>query len=231
MDGLQVAQTGEHLPEALPQVAWEGKYDPNQGYITYATPSPVYSDTPDNPKKILGLRRSTFIVVVILIIAVIGGAVGGGVGGSIAVKKAYDPQRQRDIVDVGPVGNGLHRAPATDGSLQLDCPNLDSAQLAINTKSKQYRFNLRCGIDNPSPAGGKDITVLIAYTLQDCLRSCAALNDQAEDLGVSCVGVQFNADLGVWLQREGGNCWLKREITGALSTGGNNHVSGTLSTE
>ena len=130
-----------------------------------------------------------------------------------------------------PSPTGFITPPATDGSLQLDCPNLDSAQLAINTKSKQYRFNLRCGIDNPSPSGAKDITVLIAYTLQDCLRSCAALNDQAEDLGISCVGVQYNADLGVWLQREGGNCWLKREITGAVSTGGNNHVSGVLSTE
>ena len=50
--------------------------------------SQLWTAPAQNPKTICGIRRITFILLIIIVVLILVGAVGGGVGGSIAVQNA-----------------------------------------------------------------------------------------------------------------------------------------------
>jgi hypothetical protein len=76
---------------ALPQVAYGDGPEVFNPYPQQLEPQHVQaisSPEPAKSPKILGLRRQTFWLSLILIAVVIATAVGGGVGGSLAVRNA-----------------------------------------------------------------------------------------------------------------------------------------------
>lgn len=77
--------------DAYPEVV-STTNDGKGGYaMSGSSPHGVAASYPVPPeKKICGLRRPTFFLLVLLILVIIGAAVGGGVGGSVAVSKAYE---------------------------------------------------------------------------------------------------------------------------------------------
>jgi hypothetical protein len=78
---------------SLPQLAYNDGPEVMQPGPELAQPQPGYESTslaprPSKGSTILGLRRPTFWISLILLVVVIIAAVGGGVGGSLAVKNA-----------------------------------------------------------------------------------------------------------------------------------------------
>lgn len=76
----------DQAPEAVPYSELEVRPKaPN-----YYEQSPQYGVLQPQPpkKRILGLHRSTFWLLIVLVIVIIAAAVGGGVGGSLAVANA-----------------------------------------------------------------------------------------------------------------------------------------------
>ena len=78
-EGLQVVNHGNDAPQVIDGF----KMKPYEaGGETSAAVAPE--------KRILGLRRTTFILAVVLALVIVAAAVGGGVGGSKAVSSAYE---------------------------------------------------------------------------------------------------------------------------------------------
>lgn len=71
-----------HAPAGL-EVAPQAAYANGQQQHYYQQ-----GQYPQQERRIWGLRRTTFILVVVLVAVVVIGAVGGGVGGGLAVKSA-----------------------------------------------------------------------------------------------------------------------------------------------
>lgn len=228
-DGLE-AVPSPHYPEVVPY-AKENYYTPSSGPHSgfspnphsalspgQQAPTPQYAPPISSPeKKILGLRRTTFILVLLLLLVIIGGGVGGGVGGSMAVNSAYDRGLKDGSSGTGstsgssPTPTGLVAPPPTTGSLELDCPNLNDTTQQVSPDNKIARFRTTCGVNYSSAQGSTDITVLPAYSYRDCMLACAAFNNRGKVPDLSCVAVQFNSKIDN-IGRVGGNCWLKSTL-------------------
>lgn len=82
--GLEVQQSHSNLEVNPTQNA-----QPAQGQWAHWNREAAYEETTlPSPKKIFGLARQTFWLLIALALVVIVAAVGGGVGGSIAVQNA-----------------------------------------------------------------------------------------------------------------------------------------------
>lgn len=101
-DGIEAVPRYNHsYPEAVPSTSpvanqeyapvakQEYAYTPQNAYspqnVPLAVAAPIVQE-----KKICGVRKTTFILSLLLALAVIGAAVGGGAGGTIAVNNAYE---------------------------------------------------------------------------------------------------------------------------------------------
>lgn len=92
MDGLQVVPDQEkevhRVDTGLHQVS-ESYASPNvnENYLPTTGVNPAQKQQ----KRICGLKRTTFLILLLIALLVIGGAVGGGVGGSLANKGGSQP--------------------------------------------------------------------------------------------------------------------------------------------
>jgi hypothetical protein len=105
-------------------------------------------------------------------------------------------------------------APSAVTSLFLDCPAISSTTYTASNSSNI--FAITCSIDyvNGFP-GNKDITDIVAYSLQDCLQACSELVGN----GIPCVGATFRSDMGAFPV---GNCFLKGSLASSSPAPSNN---------
>ncbi|KAH7354797.1 hypothetical protein BKA65DRAFT_228740 [Rhexocercosporidium sp. MPI-PUGE-AT-0058] len=212
----------------------------------YTSPPPApypypYPYPPPSPqeKTICGVRRPTFWLALILIFVIIASGIGGGLGGSLAIRdikrKCSNAGFNIDTgSDTNSNSNGDTRtitrtrtatttttefsqptsASTTDitvpttGFLSLSCPSLTGTTLQAFSST----FRVTCGQDSPGP----DIIAIVAYSLLDCARACAAYNTNLGTRG--CVGATFNSNLA-YVDAHKGTCWLKNRTGGAIVDG------------
>ena len=105
-----------------------------------------------------------------------------------------------------------------DFNCQTATRQTNQKAVSIKTWKNQkfdYTFNLTCLTDHRGDSKGIDLMGVTAYSLDDCLRSCASANRlhrkstgrHGEDV---CVAVSFDADLTRSLEKLTANCFLKR---------------------
>ncbi|KAK3946873.1 hypothetical protein QBC32DRAFT_196660, partial [Pseudoneurospora amorphoporcata] len=93
----------------------------------------------------------------------------------------------------------------TEGVLAFHCRQ---RRQIITMGSQSWGFGVGC---NQDLTGSKiDLAGSIAYSFEDCLRSCAQTNRITKN--DSCVGVSFNGDLPLFMEKYHGNCFLKRYL-------------------
>ncbi|KAI0130291.1 hypothetical protein BJ170DRAFT_593803 [Xylariales sp. AK1849] len=211
-------------------------------------PQSTYPLTEEHVKpneKLCGLARTTLILLVILAIVIIGAAVGGGVGGSLAVQNAKSQASNTGVMLTSSLSTGVatptttltdtSSAPSTTAtsfvsvptdnvSLDLDCPNIGGTKRQITLGSDTWTFDMQCGVDYVG--AGVDIIVITAYSLDDCLKSCASFNMYAKSN--ERVGIEFRADLSAQVAVNYGNCWAKNSSGTAYSEISNLHVGALL---
>lgn len=81
---------GSQAPEVAVHNGMEAYYHPGTkpGYYSGVQQNEPPALPPKPSKRIMGLHRSTFWLLIVLTIVVIAAAIGGGVGGSLAVTHA-----------------------------------------------------------------------------------------------------------------------------------------------
>ena len=208
-------------------------------------------------KRILGMRRTTFILSVLLaVVSVVAGVV-GGVAGTMAVDKAK--------TYVGPVphlancsilksaisdcltskcpsssssnssGSGDSGTPSgafsapTDVVLKLDCPNLNNTKQTITLGGgSPAKSYVFTPYCSADYNGVTDIGAIIVYSFTDCMQACASMNFNANKN--VCVGVEFNADMKKIIPGNYGNCFLKPKINSPNVYGQNLNAGAALDT-
>lgn len=168
------------------------------------------------------------LLVAIILAAVLGGALGANLASCRSNSKAASEVAPNTINHTSTVTatrtaaatstanatfhNYVPAAPSSVSSLALNCPALNNqgAQTAYGD-----RFVVYCGEDfsNGFPADGggiiADFINIIAYSFEDCLEACSALNYRSQKYhrnNTTCRAVTFISDLGNYAN---GNCWLK----------------------
>ncbi|CAI4212369.1 unnamed protein product [Parascedosporium putredinis] len=202
----------EVVPESSPYFQKSASLSPYGG-------APNSAGQGKEERKFCGLRRTTFILFVLLVLVTVIAAIGGGVGGSLAVKNAYDRGRvdaaaQLDgdsSADPVTSGEGFLDLPPTIGRVPVDCPNLDATTHKVTPQSKTYTFKTTCGGDSDPGEGDLNILAFLSYRLSDCLRACASFNERGNAPNTTCRGVHFHANLQ-YVDDKGGNCWLKKSV-------------------
>ena len=178
--------------------------DPESKYTAPHTTPPIQPPFPAN--TVIGLRRSTFLLVFALAVVIIAAAVGGGVGGSMAVSKA-----KRDCLNgagASPThvssGNNTGSAspsasnpsyltlPSTTIAWGLPTPSValpDCSRGTYSTILAPESFAIHCNSDNP----GGDILWIVTSDLYLCIEACGAWNSQPggsnNSVSTPCQGV------------------------------------------
>ncbi|XWW92124.1 hypothetical protein V2A60_000046 [Cordyceps javanica] len=212
------ASHASHAPEVVPS------QEAPQVYYSNKDSELVPRGKPE--KAILGLRKATFWLALVLLVVIVAAAVGGGVGGSIAVRNAKkNPQPDKTAApsstptsgspsssssSSSPTASGAYVAP-TDVVLPLPC---DDATPAVTVAGTVYKFNATCGVDHPKG----DLLPIVAYSLHDCLAACGKYNSKWGAGG--CAGVVFGADLAKFVAMASGNCYLKNSTSGDVKADG-----------
>ncbi|KAG4438079.1 hypothetical protein IFR05_006445 [Cadophora sp. M221] len=204
----------------------------------YPYPPPT---SPSQEKTICGVRRPTFWLSLILIFVIIASGIGGGLGGTLAVRdikrKCSNAGFNLDTgsnsnpnSDSNSNGNTITRTRTltttttefsssptsttssttditvpTSGYLSLSCPSLTGKTITAFSST----FLVTCGQDSAGP----DIIAIVAYSLLDCARACAAYNTNLGSRG--CVAATFNSYLA-YVDAHQGTCWLKNRTNTPL---------------
>jgi hypothetical protein len=101
-------------------------------------------------------------------------------------------------------------------TLALDCPAIDGTTWR-NHFNQDYKYT--CGVDLgnlPSRDNGNitDIAAIIAYSVEDCIDACSAINFQtylsASADATTCSSVSFFNQAAAVIGVGNGNCWLKK---------------------
>ncbi|KAL8403851.1 hypothetical protein RB594_008921 [Gaeumannomyces avenae] len=134
-----------------------------------------------------------------------------------------------------PLDNYSVSPPRDVERLAWDCPRLDKATV---TAFGDARFSLECGRDSQGPgreaAGAMSVIVAHwAYSLDDCLDSCASLNRRSSSGGgargdLRCRLVVFQNRMKATVGN-GGNCFLKNATRAAGNNGNPNQFAVTAS--
>ncbi|KAK4159310.1 hypothetical protein QBC43DRAFT_373922 [Cladorrhinum sp. PSN259] len=205
------------------------KYQPG-AYIPYNHPPPPSPE--EGERKILGLRKTTFILSVIIAILALALALGLGLG--LGMKK--DGEKDSNSTALGANNGTLESSSAPTGStttgptqtfnpsasvvtvtqaastglptvLALDCPSPVNPSPTVKLEGPLGKpvtsFQMNCGMDN----AGFDIVNIMAYSFDDCMRACAMYNWFSRPQ--QCVGVQFWAPISSAKKAWDGNCFLK----------------------
>lgn len=104
----------------------------------------------------------------------------------------------------------------SDVSLALNCPDLDDNERDVTAGGTTYKFTLHCGVDYRGT--GVDVVAVTAYSLDDCLRSCASYSYWLGSNG--CVAVAFDANMASEVDANYGNCWVKNSTGTTYSFSG-----------
>ncbi|KAF2028371.1 hypothetical protein EK21DRAFT_90657 [Setomelanomma holmii] len=230
-----------HEPKpSSPQIAYADAPELYNSYQHQPPPqnAPAHPATEaDKKRTILGLRRQTFWLVLILVFVLLAAAVGGGVGGSIAVQNAKSkaqstssPSQATRVITVAPSFTSVTASQPTTSSAStaLDTniytPKLPddvlrvsntcdgSGHFAVVLANRVWDFSCNANTDAP----GNDIAAFVSYTMKNCLESCALTN--AIQSNQKCVGVVFSENLRKLYDSNGANCYLK-------TTTSNNHTN------
>ncbi|KAH8908310.1 hypothetical protein BR93DRAFT_966388 [Coniochaeta sp. PMI_546] len=230
--GVEVVP-GRHDLEVVPGQKLEGY--PAHHYIR--GPHTKHRNHSRSPRtKILGLRKTTFILTSLLVIVTIAAAIACGVGGSIAAQCT----RETNNIDSAPSPqtNGtesIHTvtvtmtvpAPAPTVAAVSAAPNngttpttsglvVPTGTLALNCPNLDQAGQQTIKIGGytwyfnsmcGTDFAGHDIVGIISYSLQNCLQACVMYNLFYGDN--NCVAVHFTADMVGALAANFANCWLK----------------------
>lgn len=120
-------------------------------------------------------------------------------------------------IQLGPKGGMV--VPTQGVTVELNCPDINNSQMYAAVGGRQSIFRPSCGIDY----NGNDIGGAIAYSFQDCLWACAAMNNFSKNN--TCLAVTFHAALSNSVSRNQINCFLKN-TTSNRQTGKGNLVAG-----
>lgn len=148
----------------------------------------VHQDVDLPNRRICGLRRKTFwIVIAVATVVVIGAAVGGGVGGAIS-NKSSKPSR----VSSSPLSTGSDTtAPTTTvpspvsittttlanptQTLLRDCPSSNNSLYPVAFGSDQSIFRKMCSVK--LVGNGDNVVSEKTDSLNNCINRCANYND------------------------------------------------------
>ncbi|KAH8842886.1 hypothetical protein MCOR27_000094 [Pyricularia oryzae] len=200
-------------------------------------------------RKVCGVGMATFVLAIALLVVLLAAAVGGGVGGSMAANTARELDEcksnlnqpssssttsqppssspsptaaaencgNQTAIQLGPKGGMV--VPVQGVTVELNCPDINNSQMYAAVGGRQSIFRPSCGIDY----NGNDIGGAIAYSFQDCLWACAAMNNFSKNN--TCLAVTFHAALSNSVSRNQINCFLKN-TTSNRQTGKGNLVAG-----
>ncbi|KAK8064000.1 eukaryotic aspartyl protease [Apiospora saccharicola] len=163
----------------------------------------------ETPKKICGVKRSTFIFSLVLGFVVIGAAVGGAVGGSLAARhaSACSPTASPNTTSTSP----YFSIPTSGVRVELDCnkyPGYKPYTVEVGgTTTATATFKPTCAKDFPDPA--QDLLALTVYNELDCMKACAAYNHARN--ATECVAAVFIADVSDAVKDWYANCWIKND--------------------
>jgi len=251
-EGLQVHQSPYTPPPALnnsntPQpVYYQPQPQPppsfyektpvtSGGSIIYQPgPHPQLSQIPPPPRRtILGVKRSIFIIIVLLVLACIGASIGIGfaiahktsststsnkaVSGDsssntsapVAATTAGDSQATTTPMATKTVtvtASSTTSSPSpfpTTGQLAIDCPAIDGTEYTTAVSSTE---NATFTIHCNINYPATDLKQLQTYTIDECMDACATY--------AGCVGMVFNANLTSAIAITGNDCFLKPNIGG-----------------
>ncbi|KAK8065898.1 hypothetical protein PG997_012645 [Apiospora hydei] len=196
-------------------------------YATMSSASHVGTQYPlhdDRPRSVCGIKRSTFILSLVLSFIVIGAAVGGAAGGSLAVQPPVFPLKtdfealvllvrrasacpSNSLETSGGSATSSYLSIPTSGvSVALDCQKLNGNTQAVVIGDETRLFKLTCGQDYHSRQS-QDLMGLTSYTMESCLHACVAYNLARNSS--ECVAAVFIADVSYATDKYGGNCWIK----------------------
>lgn len=243
--GLEVREDARQLPEAyVPEPQKEATvreyphgslpggqyYDPHSSNAQYHGQD-IKDEGPHEPppqkQRICGLSPALFGFVTALITAIIvGAAIGGGLGSALSDAKNHASATTTITVTSPASTTPPTTSTTTDGrllnytvapasnisSLYLPCPTVDgNTYTTINGQT----WAVSCSVDEYTG----DIGSILAYTYQDCIEACAAMNTwQHKDH--ACSRVQFSALVANNTGNGNfGNCWLKNDTAYTISAG------------
>lgn len=90
---------------------------------------------------------------------------------------------------------------------------MDGKEMTIRMREKDVVFKTECATDYYLQQ--IDLISTVAYSFENCVRACAAMNSYIERTPVknaTCIAVVFNANMLGNVDLHGGNCWLKSKI-------------------
>ncbi|SPO01223.1 uncharacterized protein DNG_03970 [Cephalotrichum gorgonifer] len=186
-DGLEPVQQHDY-PEVLSGPTPKDNYTPS--------PAPAYAFAPSSSpeKTIFGLRRTTFILVVLR-------GVADGAEGTAPVTTGSPTATP-----------GRVPPPPEEGILELDCPNINDKTRRVSVGDTTSIFRRICGVNYPF----NDITRLPAYSFLDCMRACVVFNIMDGVVkNITCGGVYFDTHIDS-IVNNGGNCWLKTKLENSV---------------
>ncbi|KAK7936075.1 hypothetical protein PG985_001570 [Apiospora marii] len=150
-------------------------------------------------KKICGIKRSTFILSLVLGFIVVGAAVGGAVSGSLAARQAFAACSPT----ASPPTSSYFSIPTAGVAVEvdLDCNKYPGYKpYPVDAGTATATFTPSCGTDWPDPA--QDILALTSYTEVDCMKACAAYNHARG--ATECIAAVFIAGGGQGPRRDKG---------------------------
>lgn len=168
----------------------------------------AYQAIDSSDRRICGLRRKPFwIVLAVATVVVIGAAVGGGVGGALSNRSSASASAASGVSSSSLSAGSQTTAPTTTGSsavsvttttlvgptqtLLRDCPSSDNSLYEVSFGSDQFRFRKMCSV---KLAGSGDIVVNIpTASLDDCINRCANYDNANRTQIASGSGAVCNA--------------------------------------
>lgn len=179
-----------------------------QKYPYYSPePIPIYPNAPtdthketwqggvqeqDRPRKICGLKKRTFWIVLIVAIVVVAAAVGGGVGGALASRSSNSSSNTAQAGSQSSSGSASSSSTPTPTSttasvtttelvgptstILRDCPSSNDTIYSVVTGTSTMQFRKACEISFLNANGIDNSVGGVTSTLDECINRCAAYN-------------------------------------------------------
>ncbi|KAK3988025.1 hypothetical protein QBC44DRAFT_360352 [Cladorrhinum sp. PSN332] len=196
---------------------------------------PPHDSPSEEERTICGLRKTTFILSVIIAILVLALALGLGLGlgldrnkeqngTSLGANQTSNPLQATDA----PTNPTTSSSPAPNNNndnptatvvtvsqtvttlptvLALDCPSPATPSPTIRLEGPAGKPVTTFAMNCGQDNSGFDIMNTLAYSLDDCMRACAMYNVFSKPL--RCTGVQFWRPIASAKRSWDGNCFLK----------------------
>ncbi|OKL57992.1 hypothetical protein UA08_06499 [Talaromyces atroroseus] len=210
-----------HGFDGLQVVYGDAGLEPVPGHHSYFRhswrPQLVKNEQAAKPRKICGLRVTTFWLVCVIAILIIGGAVAGGVGASLAIKKSSDldttPTKTSSIPTSSSTSSSSTTQPSTSGSSTSStqtsttssatpsniCPSANGTTYTESLGS--FKYQIVCNSDFGG-SGKETLSSTVLSSFSDCLSMCNTMNYFQDRADVGCT---YNVE-GTGEQTPG-TCW------------------------